>query len=194
MKLNPLSLHTTVFFLWSKYIENFTRFRFDRFRFVSFRSVRFRFVAFRFYFVSHFTGAPLSIKSWKANYIVYNFTFTFRFEVELKRSMKYLKFFTSNCNTKPLNLPSSFFSRLNFRIVLCFWVLFTVELMSYDLLSCDDTHVRMTSACLLRFYFPKQIQVLKVLIFPTVWQIFSLCYFFHIKRSWIRLQGGEYTS
>jgi hypothetical protein len=46
MKLNLLSLHTTFFFLWSKYIDNFTRFRF----------VRFRFVAFRFYFVSHITG------------------------------------------------------------------------------------------------------------------------------------------
>jgi hypothetical protein len=34
-QLNPLSLHTTFFFLWSKYIEHFTRFRF-----VSFRSVR----------------------------------------------------------------------------------------------------------------------------------------------------------
>ena len=61
MKLNLLSLHTTFFFLWSKYIENFTRFRFVSigfvsFDFVSFRSVSFRFVAFRFYFVSHFTG------------------------------------------------------------------------------------------------------------------------------------------
>ena len=60
-ELNPLSLHTTFFFLWSKYIENFTRFRFVSigfvsFDFVSFRSVSFRFVAFRFYFVSHFTG------------------------------------------------------------------------------------------------------------------------------------------
>jgi hypothetical protein len=69
-ELNPLSLHTTFFFLWSKYIENFTRFRFVWFRFVSigfvwfrfvsfrsvFRFVWFDFVSFRFYFVSHFTG------------------------------------------------------------------------------------------------------------------------------------------
>jgi hypothetical protein len=46
-QLNPLSLHTTFFFLWSKYIEHFSRFRF-----VSFRSVRFRFVRFRFVFIS----------------------------------------------------------------------------------------------------------------------------------------------
>ena len=64
-ELNPLSLHTTFFFLWSKYIENFIRFRFVWFRFVSFRLisfrfVRFRFVAFRFYFVSHFTGTQLN--------------------------------------------------------------------------------------------------------------------------------------
>ena len=51
-ELNPLSLHTTFFFLWSKYIENVTRF--VSFDFVSFRSVSFDFVSFRFdrFFVS----------------------------------------------------------------------------------------------------------------------------------------------
>ena len=39
MKLNPLSLHTIFFFLWSKYIENLTLFRFVWFRFVWFRFV-----------------------------------------------------------------------------------------------------------------------------------------------------------
>jgi hypothetical protein len=77
MKLNLLSLHTTFFFLWSKYIENFTRFRFVSFRFVSigfvsfdfvsFRSVSFRFVAFRFYFASHFTGTLFGFLNIKKN-------------------------------------------------------------------------------------------------------------------------------
>jgi hypothetical protein len=42
MELNPLSLHTTFFFLWSKYIDNFTQFRsfdFVSFGFVSLRTV-----------------------------------------------------------------------------------------------------------------------------------------------------------
>ena len=96
MKLNPLSLHTTFFFLWSKYIENFTRFRFVSFRLISFRFVRFRFVAFRFYFVSHFTGTQLNkpqLTKNKQQHFIGIRVFDSRLYLDISRSFKWIESF-----------------------------------------------------------------------------------------------------